>query len=118
MRKRGVWMEKLSKDVLQKIDELITIIQSSKEYQRYVTIRKQLNNNPTIKTQIQEIKEEQQNLVKNNIKDPNKKKHLQEKINHLKSIPIYNDYLNAIDEMNHYLEPIQYLQDYFDFLTK
>ena len=50
-------MEKLSEDVLQKIDELIAIIQSSKEYQRYVTIKKQLNYNPSFKKQVQEIKE-------------------------------------------------------------
>lgn len=111
-------MEKLSKNVLQKTDELITIIHSSKEYQTYLSIKRQLSKNEWIQNQIQVIKQEQQNLVKNHMQDDKLEKQLHEKIDQLKSIPLYNDYLNAIDALNTYLEPIQLIQDYFDFLTK
>ncbi len=111
-------MEKLSKEVLEKVDELVEIIISSKEYKTYLSIREQLEKNKQINQLIKEIKKEQQYVVKNNLNNKKEDKDLQEKIRELKSIPLYNSYLNAIDDLNQYLEPIQMIQDYFDFLTK
>lgn len=111
-------MEELSREVLKKIDELVVIIQDSKEYKNYLSIKKQLEENVQINQLIKEIKQEQQYVVKNNLNNQEEDRKLQEKIEKLKSIPLYNDYLNAVDELNVYLEPIKNIQDYFDFLTE
>lgn len=111
-------MEELSKNVLKKIDEIIDIIKNSKEYHTYLKIKEQLEENEQISELIQEIKQEQQYVVKNNLFNKEEDTVLQEKIKKLESIPLYNDYLNAIDDLNYYLEPIKKIQDYFDYLTK
>lgn len=111
-------MEELSREVLKKIDELVVIIHDSKEYKNYLSIKKQLEENVQINQLIKEIKQEQQYVVKNNLNNQEEDRKLQEKIKKLKSIPLYNEYLNAIDELNAYLEPIKNIQDYFDFLTE
>ncbi len=111
-------MEKLSKDVLQKTDELVNIILSSKEYKRYVSIKEQLHNNKELNNKINEIRKLQKHIVKNGLENTDEDKFLQEKIKELENIPIYNEYLNAIDEVNNYLKPLGILQEYFDKLTK
>lgn len=111
-------MEELSKNVLKKIDELVLIIKNSKEYNTYLKIKEQLEENKQISELIKEVKQEQQYVVKNNLFNKEEDTVLQEKIKKLESIPLYNDYLNAIDDLNYYLEPIKKIQDYFDYLTK
>ncbi len=111
-------MEKLIKAVLQKTDELVEIIKQSKEYKTYLSIKEKMGENEQIHTLIQEIKKQQQYVVRNQLKNQKEDKELKKKIKALQCIPLYNDYLNAVDDLNHYLEPIKKLQDYFDQLTK
>ena len=56
-------MEKLSKDVLEKVDELVTSIKESKEYQKYIMIRNKLDDNMDIKKLIEDVKKIQQKML-------------------------------------------------------
>ena len=111
-------MEKLSREVLKKTDELVDIILSSNEYKRYMLIKKKLEDHKNIQEKIEQIRKLQQHVVKNNLTNKEEDRILKEKIKEIESIPIYNDYLNAIDDLNNYLKPIERLQDYFNNLTK
>ena len=116
-------MEKLSKDVLEKVDELVTSIKESKEYQKYIMIRNKLDENKDIKKIIKDVKKIQQELVKSEYyKDTEKAKILKESLDNknkeLKSYPIYNEYEHAIEELNEILFPIKDLEVYLETIIK
>ena len=111
-------MEKLSKEVLEQVDELVSSIKESKEYQKYINIRNKLDDNMDIKKLIEDVKKIQQELVKSEYyKDIEKAKILKESLDsknkELKSYPIYNEYEHAIEELNEFLSPIKELEIYF-----
>ena len=116
-------MEKLSKEVLEKIDELVSYIKESKEYQKYINIRNKLDDNMNIKKLIEDVKKIQQELVKSEYyKDIEKAKILKESLDsknkELKSYPIYNEYEHAIEELNEILFPIKDLEVYLETIIK
>ena len=116
-------MEELSKEVLEKVDELVEIIKNSKEYKEYLDIREKLESNKDIKEKINQIKKIQQELVKSEYyKDKEKVKILEEvltkKKEELSLIPIYNAYLHSIENLNESLKLIKNLEDYLQSITE
>ena len=88
----------------QKLDELFQTIESSKEYKSYQKINKILDNNKEIKSLVSEIKKLQQQSVKLEYnKNPKYKeidKQIKEKVSKLNAIPLYQEYLKRMDELN------------------
>ena len=116
-------MEKLSKEVLEKIEELKSIIESSKEYKRYLEINKLLDKNDEVKEKVKLIKKIQQELAKSEYhKDYEKSKILEESLEknkkELNEIPIYNEYVHVIENLNESLSQIKRIEDYLQSITK
>lgn len=94
----------MNEDINNKIDDLFKSITSSKEYQTYLNITSVLENNDEVNSLVEEIKNLQQKSVEleynndNTYKDIDKV--LEEKVDKLNSIPIYQEYLRRMDEFN------------------
>jgi len=87
-----------------KIDELFLTIKNSPEYKAYQNIGEVLENNKEVNDLVNEIKKLQQESVRleeeNNPKYKEIDKVIEEKVNTLNSIPIYQEYLRRMDEFN------------------
>lgn len=87
-----------------KIDELFDTIKNSKEYIAYQNIGEVLKNNEEVNSLVEEIKQLQQESVKleeeNNPKYKEIDKVIEEKVNTLNNIPVYQEYLRRMDEFN------------------
>lgn len=87
-----------------KIDELFDTIKNSKEYKAYQNIGEVLKNNEEVNSLVEKIKELQQESVKleeeNNPKYKEIDKVIEEKVNTLNNIPVYQEYLRRMDEFN------------------
>ena len=87
-----------------KIDELFETIKNSNEYKAYHNIGEVLDKNEEIKSLVEEIKKLQQESVRleeeGNDKYKEIDKTIEEKVNLLNSIPVYQEYLRRMDEFN------------------
>lgn len=87
-----------------KIDELFDTITNSPEYKAYQNIGEVLENNKEVNELVNEIKKLQQESVKleeeNNPKYKEIDKVIEEKVNTLNNIPVYQEYLRRMDEFN------------------
>ena len=90
-----------------KIEELFNTIENSIEYKKYKEINKTLENNPKIKELVNTIKRLQQKSVKLEEKKDNSykeiDKQIEEKVKELNSIPIYQEYIKRMNELNYIL---------------
>ena len=85
-----------NKEILNKIDEIINLIENSSEYQKYLSLKKDLDNDKEITLLISEIKILQKDVVHH----LDKKEILNKKINELESIPLYREYQNTVASLN------------------
>jgi len=87
-----------------KIDELFDTIKNSKEYLAYQNIGEVLKDNDEVNNLVDEIKKLQQESVRleeeNNPKYKEIDKVIEEKVNTLNSIPVYQEYLRRMEEFN------------------
>ena len=87
-----------------KIDELFDTIKNSKEYLAYQNIGEVLKDNEEVNNLVEEIKKLQQESVKleeeNNPKYKEIDKVIEDKVNTLNSIPVYQEYLRRMEEFN------------------
>lgn len=87
-----------------KIDELFQTIKNSPEYKAYQNIGEVLEKNKEVNELVNEIKKLQQESVKleeeNNPKYKEIDKIIEEKVNTLNNIPVYQEYLRRMDEFN------------------
>lgn len=87
-----------------KINELFDTIKNSKEYKAYLNIGEVLENNSEINDLVDEIKKLQKESVKLEEIGDSKyieiDKIIEEKVNKLNSIPVYQEYLRRMDEFN------------------
>ena len=87
-----------------KIDELFDNIKNSKEYIAYQNIGEVLNKNEEVNNLVNEIKKLQQDSVhleeENNPKYKEVDKLIEEKVNTLNNIPVYQEYLRRMNEFN------------------
>ncbi len=87
-----------------KIDELFETIKNSKEYIAYQNIGEVLSGNKEVNDLVSEIKELQQTSVyleeQNNDEYKEIDKIIEEKVNTLNSIPVYQEYLKRMEEFN------------------
>ena len=87
-----------------KINELFESIKNSKEYLAYQNIGQVLNENEEVNNLVNQIKKLQQDSVRleeeNNPKYKEVDKLIEEKVEKLNSIPVYQEYLRRMDEFN------------------
>ena len=87
-----------------KINELFESIKNSKEYLAYQNIGQVLNENEEVNNLEKEIKKLQQDSVRleeeNNPKYKEVDKLIEEKVEKLNSIPVYQEYLRRMNEFN------------------
>lgn len=101
----------MNKEILNKVDEIINLINESDEYQKYLILKEKLENNKEIISLINEIKVLQKDVI-HHIKD---EKVLEEKQKELESIPLYREYKNTLYELNNTYNIIENtLNNYFN----
>lgn len=90
--------------VRNKVDELFDAITSSSEYQAYLNIGSVLEKNEEVTALVEEIKTLQQKSVDLEYHGDNSyqqvDKEIEEKVNKLNSIPVYQEYLRRMNEFN------------------
>lgn len=101
----------MNKEILDKIDEIIKTIEESPIYQKYLDLKKQIDNNKELKKLINEVRVLQKDIV-HHVKE---KKVLDEKLNELNNHPLYIEYINTLDEINNIYGIIESnLNNYFN----
>ena len=102
-------------EVYKSLDEIVSYIKDTKEYQKCVSLKEKMDQNEEIKSLIEEIKRKQKEFVKSpsqEIEDQLKR------LNHqLESIPIYDTYQKNLEKVNEKIDYVRdSLNDYFDDL--
>ncbi|MBQ6134926.1 MAG: YlbF family regulator [Bacilli bacterium] len=102
-------------EVYKSLDEVVSYIKNTKEYQKCISLKEKMNQNDEIKSLVEEIKKKQKEFVKNpsqEIEDQLKS------LNHqLESIPIYDIYQKNLAKVNEKIDYVRdSLNDYFDDL--
>lgn len=99
-------MELLMNSVfINEIDKFIDTIKDSDEYKKYMDLTNKLDNCDDIKNITKEIKDINKELVKiESIELINKLKYKELELN---SIPLYQDYLESVKELNYILSLIK-----------
>ena len=86
----------MNKDILEKIDEIINIIENSEDYQKYLSLKEKIKNNGELTKLINEVRILQQDYLHKRIN----KTLLDEKTKELNNNPIYREYINTLSEIN------------------
>ena len=99
----------MNKEVLDKVDEIIKIIEESPDYKKYLLLKDKINKKTELKTLINEIKVLQKDVVHH----LNKKAELERKVNELNSNPLYREYSNTLFEINNVYAIIEKRINYY-----
>ena len=89
-------VNQLNKEILDKVDEIVKTIEESSEYQKYLTLKEQIDNNKELKELINEVRI----LQKDVLHHIEKESKLEEKTTELNNNPLYREYINTLDEIN------------------
>jgi cell fate (sporulation/competence/biofilm development) regulator YmcA (YheA/YmcA/DUF963 family) len=101
----------LNNEILKKVDEIISLINESNEYKKYLKVKEKLEDDQVIKTLVNEIKILQKDVVHH----LSNEEVLIKKQRELESIPLYREYQNTLDELNNTYNIIENtLNNYFD----
>lgn len=104
-------MDELNKS----LDEVVDSIKNSKEYQKCIELKKQMDSNEEVNSLVKEIKLKQKKYIRSN--DPNILSELSELEDRLNNIPIYHVYLENLEKVNDMINYVKdELNDYFDGL--
>ena len=98
------------------LEEVISYIQNTKEYQTCITLKEQMNDNEEILNLIENIKKLQKKYINHNYDSSIKEELdcLEEKLN---NIPIYHIYSSNLEKVNEKIETVKStLNDYFSNL--
>lgn len=99
------------KIILDKIDEIIEVIKSSPNYQKYLSLQEKMNGNQELINLINEVKDLQKAIV-NGI---DKENELKEKMTLLENNPLYREYNNTVNDINNEFAIVENtLNNYFD----
>ena len=107
----------MNKEILDKVDEIITYIKDTDEYKDYILLKDKLESNDKVKSLIKEVKSLQQKLVKAEAYRKDSKElesNYNQKLSELDKIPLYTDYKNSVERLNEMYQTIKNrLDDYF-----
>ena len=99
--------------VKSRVEELVSYIQNTKEYQNCIQIREKMKNNLELQKLIEEIKDNQKKYIRSGY-DTRIKEHLDSLEKQLEDIPIYSVYLENLERVNEMISYVQErLNDYF-----
>ena len=93
----------MNKKILNKVDEIINIINGSEEYQRYIEISNKMKDNKDIMALIDEVKLLQKKLVKEQSlgRDTSSiDEEINNKLKELEAYPIYLEYIYLQEDLN------------------
>ena len=96
--------------ILNKVDELIDLLKSNEDYQRYIYLSNEMKKNNTIMSIIKDIKKlEQQRVNLEYKKEDNKdiEKEIDSKKNELNEYPIYVEYNYLKEDLNNTFQSIR-----------
>ena len=96
-------VNKLNKEILSKVDEIISFITKTEEYQKYLLLKDKLEHNERIITLIRKVKVLQKDVVHH----LDKKNELNEILKELNNEPLYREYNNTLDEVNNYYNIVE-----------
>ena len=104
-------MEKQNKElILKKIDELISIVKSSDDYQRYIYLANEMKKNNSIMSLVKDIKKLEQkrvNLEYNKENTDGIDKEIDNKRKELDSFPTYQEYSYLKEDLNNTFQSIK-----------
>lgn len=94
-----------------KLEEVITVIKDSKDYQECIKLKEKMKKNVELMQLIDTLKTLQKEYVKNGYQDKEK---LEEVENKLYEIPIYVTYIEYLEKVNQMISYVEDdLNDYF-----
>lgn len=94
-----------------KLEEVITVIQESEDYQECIKLKEKMKKNAELMQLIDTLKTLQKEYVKNGYQDKEK---LEEVENKLYEIPIYVTYMERLEKVNQMISYVEDdLNDYF-----
>ena len=100
----------MNKEILDKIDEIISIIENSIDYQKYLSLKESIKNNKELTKLINEVRILQQDYLHKKVE----KKVLDKKTKELNDDPLYREYINTLSEINNIYKIIETsLNNYF-----
>ena len=103
-------------EVFKRLDEVISCIQNTKEYQMCISLKKKMNENKEIVDLVEKVKVCQKKYIRSGY-DSKIKKELEDLEECLNQIPIYAIYLENLSRVNKMIEYVKdSLNDYFDQL--
>ena len=104
-------VNRLNNQILEKVDEIIDVIESSDNYQKYILLQEKMQKNSNLVNLINEVKELQKDIVHG--KD--RENELNKKMQLLENNPLYREYNNTLCEINNQFAIIENtLNNYFD----
>jgi cell fate (sporulation/competence/biofilm development) regulator YmcA (YheA/YmcA/DUF963 family) len=86
----------LNKEIEKKIDEIISEIENSEVYQKYLSLREKINSNKELTELINKVKVMQKDVIHKK----KKKEELDKLMDELNSNPLYREYNNCVYEIN------------------
>jgi len=97
-------MEKsFNQEILNKVQEIVELIKSSEDYQKYLYLENKMKNHPTIPNIIEEIKKLQKEVVQRESQGldiSSIEQRLSSLEKELKDIPLYQDFLYEQEKLN------------------
>ncbi len=104
------------KEVYKALDEVITCIQNSEEYQTCISLKEKMKDNEEIRTLVEDVKKYQKEYIRSGY-DSKIKEQLDDLEERLNTIPIYVVYLNNLTKVNERIDYVKdSLNDYVDKL--
>lgn len=100
----------MNKEILDKVDEIINVIENSKEYQKYLLLQKEIKKDKELTSLINKVRILQQDYIHKKIK----KEVLDKETKELNNYPLYREYTNTLQEINNIYGIIEnILNNYF-----
>lgn len=93
----------MNNEILNKVDEIIELINNSDDYKEYLKLKEIISNNEEITSLINKVKSLQKEIVHGY----NKELELQETLNTLNNHPIYREYNNKVIDINNQINLIE-----------
>ena len=101
----------MNKEIIDKVEEIIKTIEESSTYQKYLDLKKKIDNNKELTILINEVRL----LQKDTLHNVKKKEDLNKKMEELNNHPLYREYSNTLYEINNTFSIIESsINNYFN----
>ena len=94
--------------ILKQVNQIMNAIQEEKCYQDLLILRKEMRANQELMSQIDTVRKLQKQLVQSHTTKDEIKKELEKEKENLEKIPLYQTYLERIDDLN---QTISWVED-------